>query len=157
MPAVVRPSEDKFNRKGVAPQRRRKTSGQFTVVESISRPAPSWLPLVMTMRKVTTPLAVTSLAGVLLFYGITVVTQREWGTQFSKLDSLQAQQNALITQVEKTKYRIPRELEIEPKNFVDLNQKNTLFVQPDAVRPEKAEPAPRPHSLLRDDRMPVGY
>ena len=164
MPAAVRPSEDAINQNLTAvnnpaakPQRRPKKVDQFTVVESISRPTPSWLPWIRNLRKATTPLALVSLASVMGLYGITSMVEREWGTQYQTLDSLQTQRDTLITQVEKSKYRIPRELEIEPKNFVDLNQTNTLFVRPEPPSTTKAAPAPRPHSLLREDRMLIGY
>lgn len=160
MPAAARPRRDKRHRdaarRGLHPVGRRRSSSQFTIVESISRPNPTWLPWIVALRKGTTPIALTSLAGVMVLYGINVVMQREWSNQFEALDTLQHQQSALVTQVERKKYQIPRELEVDPKNYVDLNQENTLFIEPEANRPIKSTEKAR-KSLLRDDRVPIGY
>ena len=164
MPAAVRPQDENHNRQfatatipsGV-PQRKGRKSRPLTVIESISRPEPAWLPWVLTLRKATTPITLISLSGVLLVYGLNVVMQREWGTQFNRLNDLQHQHNALTTQVERLKYQIPRQLEVSPKNFVDLNQENTIFIQPEDARPFKSTDQAQRRSLLRDDRVPVGY
>lgn len=162
MPAAVRPQEDSRHRKaamsrGVQSLKHRRSSSQFTVVESISRPTPRWLPNVIALQKSTTPIAIASLAGVMFLYGVNVVMQREWSDQFEELGVLQHQLNALVTQVERKKYQIPRELEVDAKNYVDLNQENTIFIQSDTLRPSKSLGKEPRQSLLRDDRVPIGY
>lgn len=162
MPAAVRPQQAHGNRKatmgrGVHTLERRKSPHQLTVIESISRPDPTWLPAVMVLRKGTTPVAIVSIIGVMLIYGVNVLIQREWSNQFETLETLQHQHSALVTQIERKKYQIPRDLEIDAKDYVNLNQENTIFIQPETSRPLKAiNPEPR-QSLLREDRVPIGY
>lgn len=162
MPVAVRPRPEKRNLNRAPatqtrPQKRRTHAGQFTVVESISRPSPQWLPWVMALEKMTRPLALLSLTSVLVIYGIHVVKQREWSTAYESLEHLQTQRSVLVNQSERQKYQVPRSLEVAPKNYVELNQERALFMKPDPQRSIK-EVVPQPrHSQLREDRLPVGY
>lgn len=163
MPVAVRPKTEKrqhptATRTGSVPRRRRLSTGHFTVVESISRPTPQWLPWVIWLQKMTKPLALLSLASVLVVYGMNVVKQREWSTQFDSLSELQAQKNSLVTLTERKKYQIPQSLEVAPKGYVELKQDRVLFVPPEPSREFKsaAEPEKR-QSVLQEDRLPIGY
>ena len=146
-----------FRPRAVPQKRRRKGPGQFTVVESITRPDPQWLPWVITLQNVTKPVALLSLASVLVVYGMNVAMEREWGQKFKSLGNLQHQKNSLVTLTERQKYQLPRRLEVAPKDYVELKQDRVLFINPDSPRPLVPKTQTPRQSLLREDRLPIGY
>jgi hypothetical protein len=115
-----------------------RTPAQFTVVETIQRPDPKWLPLVMVLKKVSTPVAVASILCVLPLYGVSVHLQREWGNQYAKLETLQSQEQALLTDVEQQHYTIPLGLVSKPQGYGPVTPNNTLFLTPAKPRSLKA-------------------
>ncbi|MEM9137691.1 MAG: hypothetical protein AAGB01_10135 [Cyanobacteria bacterium P01_F01_bin.42] len=156
MPVAVRPHEVKHSgAAAVQPHGRRVPRRQFTVVETLTRPEPSWLPLAIAMQKVTRPVAVLSLASVLILYGTSTMMERDWGTRFRDLERLKSKQNSLVTLTERQKYQIPRSLEVAPKGHVELKQDRVLFVRPESLR--SVQPKSRRQSTLSEDRPPIGY
>lgn len=137
--------------------RRQRSPQSLTVVESLKRREPSWLPLVVLLRNFSTPLAVGGVVIVLALYGMNAVLKREWGEQYARLLSAQRRQGALVTETERQKYQVPLTVETSPQNFVPQTQKNTLFLNPDNSAPAPEKPlSPRP-SELSTERLPIGY
>lgn len=119
-----------------------RTPAPFTVVETIQRPDPKWLPFVMGLKKVSTPIAVASILCVLPLYGVSVHLQREWGNQYAKLETLQSQEQALLTDVELQHYTIPLDLISKPQGYGPVTPNNTLFLTPAKPRPLKSSDTP---------------
>lgn len=165
MAAVAKPIEKKqktrhrVNGQAQRPAPRRVSgSGRpFTVVESLRKREPKWLPSVVFLRKLSTPLAIGSLAIVLPLYGLNVLLEREWGEKYAQLELTLHRQGTLVAQSERRKYQIPRELEIDSKNFVPQNQDNTLFLTPEPARPLRKDAQPQRQSSLSIEQLPVGY
>ncbi len=129
----------------------------FTVVKSLRDRTPAWLPAVIRLRKVSTPIAVGGVGLVLALYGMNVLLEREWGEKYAQLQSAQRTQGGLMLQTERQKYQIPLAVEAAPQNYVPQTQKNTLFLAPGssgAVDPQSEAISP---PELTSERLPIGY
>ncbi len=145
----VRQSNLRKGREG-APQ-------SLTVVESLRRHEPQWLPAAVLLRKISTPLALGSLVMILVLSGLNVLLEREWGQKYAQLETAKRRQGALVTQTERQKYQLPRELEQSPQDFVPQTQNNTLFLQPEAPTPVSQKSASPRRTIFSPDRLPIGY
>ncbi|MCM1982178.1 hypothetical protein [Lyngbya confervoides] len=131
-------------------------AAQFTVIESIHRPDPSWLPWVIMLRQRSTPLAIASIVGVIVLHSANVMLQQQWGKTYGQWEQAQRQQNAIAIELERQNYQLPRRYETTPENFVPQTQNNTLFLPAEPPLPPQSLPA-RPPSTPLDDRLPIGY
>lgn len=117
---------------------------------------PNWLILLMAFRKLSTPILVVSVLGILPIYAWRVNTQQSWGNEYTKLEKLQRDQRTWITRNEERKYQISENLESSPAGFVPKSSKTTVFFKPAPARPDQPAP-PQGTGITRIDVAPIGY
>jgi|GEM_PF-2768745 len=117
---------------------------------------PNWLIVLMAFRKLSTPVVLFLVMGVLPLYAWRVSTQKSWGNQFTALEQLQRDERTWLTRMEERKYEISENLESNPAGFVPKSSKTTIFFQPAPARP--AKPASPPQAdVTPTDIAPIGY
>lgn len=126
-------------------------------VDTLPPPEPSWLVvLLLTLRRVSTPMMLLLLLGILPIYGWSVGTQQSWGKAFTRLQALRQNERQLLTRHEAQKYEITQTVEQNPTGFQPKGPHTTLFLKPEPARLPKAAlklPAPLPTT----DVSPIGY
>ncbi|WP_299402988.1 hypothetical protein [Acaryochloris sp. IP29b_bin.148] len=117
---------------------------------------PNWLILLMVFRKLSAPILIMSVLGILPLYAWRVNTQQSWGNQYTQLEKLQRDQRHWITRNEERKYQISENLESNPAGFVPKSSQTTVFFEPAPARP--AQPAsPQRAGITAIDVAPIGY
>lgn len=110
----------------------------------------------MAGRKITTPILVSLILGILPLYAWRVNTQQAWGNQYIKLEKLQRDQRAWTTRHEERKYQISEHLERNPAGFMPKSSKTTVFIKPAPARPAQAVP-PQQTGVRHINAAPIGY
>ncbi len=125
------------------------------VVEAPARSAPPWFLLLLTLRKVSTPVVLLLTLSVLPLYGWSVYTQRNWGQTYAQLEQLKRDERNLSLKQEARLHHVNENAEMNPAGLTPKGPHNTLFIKP--------EPAPLPQSSSEEDRQPplrmspIGY
>lgn len=130
--------------------------GPLDLIDNRSLQFPNWLILLMACRKLSTPILIGLVVGILPLYAWRVNTQQSWGEQFTKLEELQRDQRTWITRNEERKYQISENLESNPAGFVPKGSKTTVFFKPAPARPAQPVP-PQRTGMTRIDVAPIGY
>lgn len=156
----VVPVRPKTAASSARPQRKRTVLPQreqpLDLMDPRSPQFPNWLILLMVVRKLSTPILMVMVMGVVPLYAWRVNTQRSWGDQYTKLEELQRDQRTWLTRNEERKYEISQNLESNPAGFVPKSSKTTVFFKPAPARP--AQPAPHQQTgIPRIDVAPIGY
>lgn len=126
------------------------------VVASSSRSAPPWFLLLLTLRKISTPLVLLLTLSILPLYGWTVSTQRNWGQTYAQLEQLKRDERNLLLQHETRQHHINENAEKNPAGLTPKGPRNTLFVKPEPANLPQAAPADEgPSTPLR--MSPIGY
>ena len=130
---------------------------QLGQVDVLVTPDPHWsIVLLLALRKLSTPIMVLLLMGVLPIYGWSVCTQRSWGETFTHLEQLRRDERQLVTRHETRQYEITQTVEQAPAGFEPKGPHNTLFLKPEPTRAQK--PMVLPSTVLPTaDVAPVGY
>lgn len=129
---------------------------QLGLIDPRSPQFPNWLIVLMAFRKLSTPVLLFLVMGVLPLYAWRVSTQQSWGNQFTALEQLQRDERTWLTRTEERKYEISENLESNPAGFVPKSSKTTIFFQPAPARP--AKPASPPQADVTPvDVAPIGY
>lgn len=158
----VRPKQATPSARSRPPQRRRKPKTlsrqeqPLDLIDSRSPQFPNWLILLMAFRKLSTPILMVTVLGILPLYAWRVNTQQSWGTQYSKLEKLQRDQRDWLTRNEERKFQISENLESNPAGFVPKSSKTTVFFKPAPVRPAQPVP-PQRTGITHIDVAPIGY
>lgn len=105
---------------------------------STKRRYPLWLKAVILGQRVSAGLAVLSVAGALLAYGLTVNTNRKLTLATSTLENLQAQQQQLVAANAVFKNHIA-ETALTTLDANTLHPRNVLFVEADATTATSSE------------------
>lgn len=129
---------------------------QLGLIDPRSPQFPNWLIVLMAVRKLSTPVLLFLVMGVLPLYAWRVSTQQSWGNQFTALEQLQQDERTWLTRMEERKYEISENLESNPAGFVPKSSKTTIFFQPAPPRPTKAAPSPQAN-VTPVDVAPIGY
>lgn len=144
------------------PQRQRKTrtlsrqEQPLDLIDSRSPQFPNWLILLMAFRKLSTPILMVTVLGILPLYAWRVNTQQSWGDQYTKLEKLQRDQRDWITRNEERKFQISENLESNPAGFVPKSSKTTVFFKPAPARPAQTAPS-QGNGITHIDVAPIGY
>ena len=139
-----------------APKRPPHSHPALGLIEPVSPQFPNWLILLMAIRKLSTPVLLVLVMGVLPLYAWRVNTQDSWGNQYSKLEKLQQDERTWLIRSEERKYEISENLENNPAGFVPKSSKTTLFLKPAPARPAQPAP-PAPTGITQTDVAPIGY
>ena len=134
--------------------RGRPSSSHLEVVAPRSRSAPLWFVLLLTLRKVSTPLVVLLTVSVLPLYGWTVQTQKNWGETYAQLERLKRDERNLLLQHEARQHHINENAEKNPAGLTPKGPRTTLFMKPEPAKLPEAVPAERSSSL---QMSPIGY
>jgi hypothetical protein len=125
------------------------------VVAPPARSVPPWLLLLLTLRKVSTPLVLLLTLSVLPLYGWTVYTQRNWGQTYAQLEQLKRDERNLLLQHAARQHHINENAEQNPAGLTPKGPHNTLFVKPEPAKLPQATPADDAPSPLQ--MSPIGY
>lgn len=126
------------------------------IIDPTTPQFPNWLILLMVFRKISTPVLLLLVLGVLPLYAWRVNTQHSWGNQYLELEQLRRDERSWLTRTEERKHEISENLEKNPAGFVPKGSKTTLFLKPDPIRAPQA--APKPQADINPiDVAPIGY
>lgn len=155
-PRPVVPQRPSRSQPPLRSQRPPQSQRPLGLIEPVTPQFPNWLILLMAIRKLSTPVLLFLVMGVLPLYAWRVNTQDAWGTHYSKLEQLQQDERTWLTRSEERKYEISENLENNPTGFVPKSSKTTLFLKPAPARPAQPAP-PQPTQITQTDVAPVGY
>jgi hypothetical protein len=125
------------------------------VVAPPTRSVPLWFLLLLTLRKVSTPLVLLLTLSVLPLYGWTVYTQRHWGQTYARFEQLKRDERNLLLQHAARQHQINEKAEQKPAGLTPKGPHNTLFVKPEPAKLPQATPAKDTPSPLQ--MSPIGY
>lgn len=134
--------------------RGRPNRSHLEVVASRSQSTPLWFVLLLTLRKVSTPLVLLLTLSVLPLYGWSVYTQKTWGQTYAQLEQLKRNERNLLLQHETRLHHINENAEKNPAGLTPKGPRNTLFMKPEPAKLPEAAPAERSSSLKMS---PIGY
>ncbi|WP_299492653.1 hypothetical protein [Acaryochloris sp. IP29b_bin.137] len=126
------------------------------LIDTRSPQFPNWLIFLMACRKLSTPILMVSVLGILPLYAWRVNTQQSWGDQYTQLEQLQRDQRTWVTRNEERKHQISENLERNPAGFVPKSSKTTVFLKPAPARPPQPTP-PQRAEITHIDVAPIGY
>ncbi|PZD72855.1 hypothetical protein C1752_03319 [Acaryochloris thomasi RCC1774] len=142
--------------KPVALRPRELHRSHLEVVAPPSRSASPWFLLLLTLRKVSTPLVLLLTFSILPLYGWTVSTQRNWGQTYAQLEQLKRDERNLLLQHETRQHHINENAEKNPVGLTPKGPHNTLFVKPEPAHIPQAAPVDEePSAPLQ--MSPIGY
>ncbi len=102
--------------------------------------------LVLLLRKISTPLTLIAVLGLLPLHHWTIRTQRTWGETYRELEQLRQDERQLISLTEAQKHQITEQIEAAPVGVIPQGPATTIFLDPQPVQstPELPQPSTTP-------------
>lgn len=135
---------------------KQQTDPSLGLINPSSPQFPSWLILLMAFRKISTPLLLLLVMGLLPVYAWRVNTEQSWGNQYTELEELQKDQRQWLTRNEERKHEISENLENDPAGYIPKSSKTSIFYQSAPVRSPKSVSSP-PREITDLNTIPIGY
>lgn len=126
------------------------------LIDPTSPQFPNWLILLMAFRKISTPLLLLLVMGLLPVYAWRVNTEHSWGNQYTELEELQKDQRQWLTRNEERKHEISENLENDPVGYIPKSSKTSIFYQSAPARSPKSV-SPPPREITDLNVAPIGY
>ncbi|WP_404787713.1 hypothetical protein [Altericista sp. CCNU0014] len=97
------------------------------------------LALLIYLRRISTPVALVMILGILPIYGWSVSTQLSWGKRYQHLDKLRRDEREYKTVTETLKYDLTQKAMQNPVGLVPQGPSNSMFIP--AMPPRSRVPA----------------
>ncbi|NCJ05493.1 hypothetical protein GS597_02975 [Synechococcales cyanobacterium C] len=159
MPAAVKSSmPSPLNLNSVKPKGRSPHVSSLRLIDPLPvAPKPSFgVQLILTLRKVLTPLTLLAVIGLLPLHHWTISTQQSWGKTYRELEQLRQDERQLISLTEAQKYQVTEQIEAASVGVIPQGPSTTIFLQPQPLEPA---PVPTEQPLILNEPIlpPLGY
>lgn len=127
------------SRAGAAPENRRKNATAYlpASLQLVPQLKPSRkLALLIQLRRISTPLALGMILGILPLYGWSVYTQVSWGKRYQHLDRLRRDEREYTTVTETLKHDLTQNAMQNPVGLVPQGPSNSTFIPEMQPRPK---------------------
>jgi hypothetical protein len=139
MPTAVQPDRrSKSISRAGAPQENRSRSTAYlpASLKLVPQLQPSRkLALLIQLRRISTPVALVMILGILPLYGWSVYTQVSWGKRYQHLDRLRRDEREYKTITETLKHDLTQNAMQNPVGLVPQGPSNTTFIPEMQLRP----------------------
>lgn len=114
---------------------------------------PTWLKLLVTIQRSSTPITFLLGIAVLIVYGWSVYSQRAWSSAYSQLAQSQREERQLTADSEARKFQLAQQAGSSTVGLVHRDPANVIFLKPEPTRnlhPNSTQPikGPAPNSSV---------
>lgn len=134
----------------------RQLNPKISNIRQQSAQMPLLLRLFIKLYQTSTIITTCLVAAVLVVYGWTVYSQKQWGQEYSKLEKLQRNERYLTSTNEILKNQLAKQAETAETGFVMPSPATTVFIKPSPA-PKKKESAKKEQKIEKPADMPLGY